>query len=128
MGVALTRAGWGVPHSQVRMEGYPGYLSVRTGLGTTLQDWMGYPAIRTGWGSPPSGLDGVPLPTLSGLDRVPSHQEIGRQSSYAACGMPPAFKQEDFLVCTSFISVVYVPLKLAKGQGHLTINIKITQC
>ena len=52
-------------------------------------DWMGYP--HQDWmGKPPS-----PIKTAWGYPR----QEIRRQSSYAAGGMPLAVTQEDFLVC-----------------------------
>ena len=87
------------------------FTSSMSGLdrGTPLcQDWMGYPPVRTGygyspvktgWGYPlPLGLDWGNPPPPSGLDGGSPHQEIGRQSSYAAGGMPLAFKHEDFLV------------------------------
>ena len=59
-------------------------------LGTPCQDWMGVTPQLELEGYPPLRLDRLPPP--------PHHQEIGRQSSYAAGSMPLAFTQEDFLV------------------------------
>ena len=67
---------------------------IRNGWGTPCQDWMEYP---------PSGLDGgTPHQDWMGY---PPHQGIGRQSSYAAGGMPLAFTQKDFLVIDSLPTI-----------------------
>ena len=66
-----------------------GYSIQPTGRGTPLAN-RGYPRV-------PPHFDWMEVPS-SGQDGGTPCQEIGRQSSYAAGGMPLAFTQEDFLV------------------------------
>ena len=59
--------------------------------------------------------EGIPEYRLAGLDGEPPfpHREIGRQSRYAAGGMPLAFTQEDFL---GLIGVFTNSLREGKGD------------
>ena len=71
------------------------------GEGGTPSSWWGYPIPGPGGGEVPPwpGLDGV----------RPIRQSSIASTSYAACGMPLAFTQEDFLV--SFV-IICKPLQV----------------
>ena len=116
---------WGTPHLAHRGGGTPIWLT-----GYTLSSWWGGVTFNRHWmGVPPSqsGLDGGA--SLLGLDGgtppprqdwiginppPPPGQEIYRQSSYAAGGMPLAFRQDKH-----WFKLVYLQLK----QEILRINI-----
>ena len=80
-GLPPSADGGGYPH-QVLTRGYshPSQLGGGTPSFPSGQNWMGEtpPTVRTGWDTPLS--------------------QIGRESNYAAGGMPLAFTQENFLV------------------------------
>ena len=73
---------------------------------------------------------GYPIPLMSGLDGGTPFpdvrtgwgycQEIGRQTSYAAGGMPLAFTQEDFLVhCLFALSPFFFFFFFLRGGSFL---------
>ena len=82
--------------------------------GTPSWNWMGILPSRTGLGTPIETRWGTPLP-------------VGRQNSYAACGMSLAFTQENFLVEIENLWNFAITL-IVTAFGHISLFSLLFQC
>ena len=123
----FTSRGGGTP-SQVWPGGYPipglagGGTAPDLGRGTPPRPGMGYPP-GPGTGYPPWAWDGVPPPPRHGTGYPPPPPTWDIASTcYVAGGMPLAFTQEDFLVC-SVLKHFAICYSMHSGLVHLELLI-----